>query len=325
LRFYEETMNNIPLGLPEGYRDLLFDEAQKKRKIEARLAGQLEEAGYREIAPSSVEYLELYRRGNQNNVEHAVKFLDRNDDLLSLRADFTPSIARIFARRPPPAEDPVRVWYAGSVFRRSNVRGGRWSEFGQVGAECIGRGGGDAEILQLVLRLLESAGIHDAECHINHAGVFRGIVQDLSLEPEALDRVKAEIDHKNTRALAARLEALGVGEDTREQLRALSRFVGGTEVLAEARRSLRNPTSLAAVGQLETLVGRLNGNRVVVDLTEIDEMEYYTGVMFTLFSPRLNEEIGAGGRYDTLFGEFGAAMPAIGFSLSMDALMELVP
>jgi ATP phosphoribosyltransferase regulatory subunit len=291
--------------------------------VEARLASALEAAGYREIVPSTVEYLELYRRGNQTNVEHAVKFLDRNDDLLSLRADFTPSIARIVARRPLTTLEPVRVWYAGSVFRRSNVRGGRWSEFGQVGAECIGPGGEDAEVLQLALRLLETLGIRDVECHINHAGVFRGIIQQLSLDAQALDRVKAEIDHKNTRGLAARLEALGVGNEVREQLRALSRFVGGKEVLADARRFLNTPTSRAALGQLEDLVSKLDGSRVVVDLTEIDEMEYYTGVMFAFFSPRLNEEIGAGGRYDSLFQEFGAAMPAIGFSLSMDALMEL--
>ena len=89
---------------------------------------------------------------------------------------------------------------------------GRTAYLGWLGQE------GDVELLQLVLRLLESAGIDDAECHINHAGVFRGIVQELSLEPAALERVKAEIDHKNTRALAARLEALGVGEETRERL-----------------------------------------------------------------------------------------------------------
>jgi len=317
-------MSTKTLGLPEGYRDLLFDEARKRRAIEARLAAQLEQAGYHEIAPSTVEYLELYRRGNQTNVEHAVKFLDRNDDLLSLRADFTPSVARIVARRSP-EDDPLTVWYSGSVFRRGNLRGGKWSEFGQVGAECVGGKGVDAEVLHLALRLLSSLGIDDAECHINHAGVFRGIVQELSLGSEALERVKTEIDHKNTRGLAARLEALGVGEEVRAQLRALSRCVGGHEVLQEARRFLKNPVSLVAIGDLESLLKGVNGHRIVVDLTEIDEMEYYTGVMFALFSPRLNEEIGAGGRYDTLFQEFGAARPAIGFSFSMDALMELVP
>ena len=59
------------------------------------------------------------------------------------------------------------------------------------------------------------------------------------------------------------------------------------------------------------------------DLAEIDDLEYYTGVMCTVYSPSLNRELGKGGRYDTLMREFGRDLPAIGFSLSLDALLEL--
>jgi ATP phosphoribosyltransferase regulatory subunit len=45
--------------------------------------------------------------------------------------------------------------------------------------------------------------------------------------------------------------------------------------------------------------------------------------MFTLFSPRLSGELGKGGRYDALLKEFGADLPAVGFSFSMDRLVEL--
>jgi ATP phosphoribosyltransferase regulatory subunit len=322
-------MPKSTLGLPAGYRDLVFDEARNRRRIDQRLAQLLEETGYGEILPSAVEYLELYRRGNQSSAEHAVKFFDRNDDILALRADFTPSVARIVARRLSGAPLPVRVWYSGNVFRKADSRGGRWSEFGQIGAECIGSNGIeiDAEVIALSLRLLDELGIHDAECHVNHAGVFRGIVDELALNPEELDRVKAEIDHKDARGLAARLESFGVATHLREQLRVLSRCVGGAEVLHDAQKHLRNGTSLAAIGWLETLLLRSGSlrDRITVDMTEIDDMEYYTGIIFTIFSPRLNEALGTGGRYDSLFQEFGAPMPAIGFSLSMDGLMEITP
>lgn len=322
-------MPQSTLGLPAGYRDLVFDEARNRRRIEHHLSQLLEETGYGEILPSAVEYLELYRRGNQGSAEHAVKFFDRNDDILALRADFTPSVARIVARRLSGVPVPIRVWYSGNVFRKADTRGGRWSEFGQIGAECIGTNGIDidAEVITLALRLLDELGIHDTECHVNHAGVFRGIVDDLDLSPEKLDRVKAEIDHKDARGLAARLESFGVAKDLQDQLRVLSRCVGGATVLQDAREHLRNSASLAAIGWLEELLVRCGplGERITVDLTEIDDMEYYTGVIFTIFSPRLNEALGTGGRYDSLFREFGAPMPAIGFSLSMDGLMEITP
>jgi ATP phosphoribosyltransferase regulatory subunit len=64
-------------------------------------------------------------------------------------------------------------------------------------------------------------------------------------------------------------------------------------------------------------------DRLLFDLTEIDELEYYTGMMFAIFSPRLKSELGKGGRYDALLQEFGRSLPAVGFSFSLDGLAEL--
>jgi ATP phosphoribosyltransferase regulatory subunit len=78
--------------------------------------------------------------------------------------------------------------------------------------------------------------------------------------------------------------------------------------------------------ELMLLAGKLERwrDRIIYDLTEIDELEYYTGVMFALFNPRLTSELGKGGRYDSLMQEFGRPMPAIGFSCSLDRLAELL-
>ena len=67
----------------------------------------------------------------------------------------------------------------------------------------------------------------------------------------------------------------------------------------------------------------LAGDFVEVRKGKIDEMEYYTGVMFSFFSPRLTSELGRGGRYDTLLQEFGRSLPAVGFSFSLDGLVDL--
>jgi ATP phosphoribosyltransferase regulatory subunit len=44
--------------------------------------------------------------------------------------------------------------------------------------------------------------------------------------------------------------------------------------------------------------------------------------MFTFFSPSHSGELGKGGRYDSLLKEFGADLPAVGFSLSLDRISE---
>jgi ATP phosphoribosyltransferase regulatory subunit len=82
--------------------------------------------------------------------------------------------------------------------------------------------------------------------------------------------------------------------------------------------------SQAAISHLRALGKSLARweDRIVYDLTEIDEMEYYTGTMFALFSAKAHRELGNGGRYDTLLQEFGVDLPAVGFSFAMDAVLE---
>jgi len=316
------------IGLPAGFRDLLFGDAQSRRRIEDSLARLFGEHGYGEIAPSAVEYHELYRRGNQSVEDRAVKFLDRDDNLLALRADFTPAIARIAASRLLQIPRPIRVWYAGSVFRKVDPKRGRYCEFRQVGAELLGLDSveQDVEIIDLALSSLDALGVRDAKLHINHAGIFRSLVNDLRLDRKSLRQVKAAIDRKDARGLAARLESLGVSADIHDQLEVLASCVGGEEVLQRASEAVTNTSARYAIAGLRKLANGLTRWRdlITFDLAEIDEMEYYTGIMFTLFHPRLTTELGGGGRYDALLREFGAELPAVGFSFSVDALADLV-
>jgi ATP phosphoribosyltransferase regulatory subunit len=317
-----------PLGLPAGFRDIMFEEAKRRRAVAARLASLFESKGYGEVCPSTVEFLELYSRGKQHVRDEAIRFLDRNDQLLALRADFTPAIARIVGGQLRRSPGPIKAWYMGDVIRKIDPHREQFCEFGQVGAEIIGEGGrgGDIEMIDLAMKCLENLGIADVQVHLNHAAIFAGLTSDLSLDNKAMESVKSEIDRKDSRGLARRLADLGVGDHFQRQLEALSRCVGGREVLEGAKEILQNKTSCSGIDALVDLDKALAkwSDHLVYDLTEIDEMEYYTGVMVTFFSPRLTAELGKGGRYDTLLREFGVEAPAVGFSFSMDRLVELV-
>lgn len=315
------------VGIPAGFRDILCDEAAARRRLLAALAESFAERGYREIAPSPVEYLELYSRGHQSLRERAFRFLDRDDNLLALRADFTPAVARIVAGPMAGERPPLRLWYAGSVFRKTGSQRGAFSEMSQVGAELIGESSvdADAELLALLLTHLDRLDVRDARVHLNHAGIFRGILGELHFSEKTLRILRAEIDRKDIRALVDRLSALGVRPELQGQLQQIPRFIGAVRILREAHDAVTNRESRAAIEWLMVLAERLAPwqDRLTFDLAEIDDLEYYTGVMCTVYSPSLNRELGKGGRYDTLMREFGRDLPAIGFSLSLDALLEL--
>jgi len=319
-------MDTTFAALPPGFRDLAFEDAASRRTKETMLAGMFSAREYREVLPSGIEFLDVYTRGNQSISERAFKFLDREDRLLALRADFTPAVARMVATRFGLDREVLRIWYSGNVFRRTEARNGGYAETWQVGAELIGEGSLelDCEIILLALECLSALGMESAGVHINHAGVFRGILNALDLPETARDRLKSEIDHKDARSLANHLEELGVSAAISEQVHVLARCIGGVDVLGEAAAVLRHEESQNAIAHLQAVAEQLGTmrERVTFDLTEIDELEYYTGIMFTLFSPVRRSPLGMGGRYDALLRAFGSDRPAVGFSLFMDNILE---
>ncbi|MEM6797559.1 MAG: ATP phosphoribosyltransferase regulatory subunit, partial [Acidobacteriota bacterium] len=91
------------------------------------------------------------------------------------------------------------------------------------------------------------------------------------------------------------------------------------------------------LGRLQALRDRLSqrfpGIDLRVDLAEFaDQVKapdllgtvggraYYDGLVFRAFAGAAAEPVGAGGRYDRLFGRLGAEVTASGFSVSLDRL-----
>lgn len=54
----------------------------------------------------------------------------------------------------------------------------------------------------------------------------------------------------------------------------------------------------------------------------ISPMDYYTGMMFEIYSPTLNCLLASGGRYDTLLNAFGWPIPAVGFAIHLNPFIE---
>jgi histidyl-tRNA synthetase len=61
---------------------------------------------------------------------------------------------------------------------------------------------------------------------------------------------------------------------------------------------------------------------ILVDLGFARGLEYYTGLVFEVFTPRLGIALGGGGRYDRLVELFGGEpTPAVGFSPGIDRIV----
>lgn len=322
----------ISAALPQGVTAFLFEAARRRRELESRLVKTLEGEDFSEVILPILDYLEPYEPllGASSRGE-LYRFVDRDGELLALRSDFTPMLARILAPRLHTLELPLKVFYRGDVVRYEEERAGRQRELFQLGAELLGEEGDEAEreMLGLFLRLVavESPEGEGVSLVLGFAGALDDLLLAAAddLPPAQLaaavrrrERAVVRDELGATPGVAGALLAVmetgvperpeDLGPAAAERLRALREQVA--EVAADFPRA-RLSVDLAEFG-LHTLDERL----------ESQEESYYDGLVFHGYAGGGALPVGGGGRYDRLFAHLGTAVPAVGFTLGLDRLIR---
>ncbi len=304
----------LSAALPTGVAALFFESARRRREAEGRLVAILQEAGYAEVILPILDYLEPYESLlTPASRSELYRFIDRDGEQLALRADFTPMLARLLAPRLEALELPLRLYYRGDVIRYEEERAGRQRELYQMGAELLGVPGeaAEREMLQLFLKALEAESGPEVQVVLGFAGALDQLLREAGVDdPAALALAVARRERSAVRRACPKL--LTVVEtglpDRPEDL--------GPEGADRLARLLALRDELAA---------SFPAARLSVDLAELSlqgDRSYYDGVVFRAYAGTAALPVGGGGRYDTLFHRLGAEIPAVGFSLSLERLLE---
>jgi ATP phosphoribosyltransferase regulatory subunit len=313
--------------VPPGSQDLLAEDVRRRRRVQRVWFRLAEECGYQEVIPPTFEYEEVFARSaGPELARRLIRFVDRDGRIVALRADFTSAIARVAATRLRDAPLPLRLCYAGKVYRQEPEGGGRQRELFQLGAERIGEASAesDLEILRLMITTLRRLGITDFQINLGDIRFIRALVAGLP-RPEA-ERLSAAIDRRDRRALAEVARTADLSPRVAEVLRELPNLIGRSEVLRRARALAITPEAEGAIENLLAVEAGLDAEErthVVFDLGEIRGLGYYTGIQFEAFAAGHGRAVGYGGRYDELLALYGAERPAVGFALELDALAWL--
>lgn len=319
--------------LPTGMRYYLGEEARLRRFIEDTAMSVFAGWSYEEILTPSVDYYQLFERGmGSAEAQQSFRFTDTDGRLLSLRPDVTSSIARVAATLLANRPRPLRLCYTAPVFRQASASHAEWRrEHTQLGCELIGTNGidTDLEMLLLAREVLQGIGIGESSViTINHTAIFNGLIAELNLELSERESLRRLVDTRDVSQLRRFFAQRSLPLDHAETLAQLSSLNGKDDVVVAARKLALGPSATAgldALAQLWQVITNLGvAGSFELDLADVSNLDYYTGISFKIFAQGVGYRIGRGGRYDGLTANFGVSEPAIGFVLSLDSLTELL-
>ena len=230
---------------------------------------------------------------------------------------------------------PLRLCYIEKAFRNHERFRGRQDEFTQAGAKLIGVTSpeADAELIALAIQSLLAVELDNFRVDISHVGFLSGVLEELRKilsEKDCKNFIKHVI-HRNfvdAEAIAAKVkQALPAGE----LLSDLPQLTGNLDVLKHAYNMTTNEKAQLTLRHLEKVYDILNdqglADYVLFDLSMAEQLDYYTGLIFKGYAKGTSSTVVDGGRYDNLlatFNEKNEKMPAIGFEIKIEGLLDAV-
>lgn len=307
-------------------RDALQEEISEERALGRAVSRTFALYGYEEVGLPAFEYLDVISRGlGHVGPELLVRFVEpETGQIVALRPDMTPQVARLIASRWPDAPRPLRLSYLGNVLRRRRERARHDIEVVQCGIELVGAEGleADSEVISATLGAVRAAGLTDIVVDLAHGGIAHGLLASVPVELRTA--LLADLARKDQSRVASRAEQAGLERELVRTLAALPELQGGAEVMERARGLAGFAPALPLVKELARLGERIargeHGAPVVFDLGETRPVPYYTGMMFQVLAEGPGEAVASGGRYDELYARFGVPRAAAGAAVNIDHL-----
>ena len=306
----------------KGTRDFYPEEMELRSWLYDKVREVSEAFGYQEYEGPFLETIDLYaaKSGEELVKEQSFVFPDRGGDLLTLRPELTPTLARMVAQRQHQMLFPLRWWSWGPFWRYERPQKGRGREFFQWNIDLIGVATpeADAEIAAVAATFLQSTGLTPDEITIlvNNRRLMEGELSSLRISSMKRPEVFRLIDRRDkmsSEEWAAYAEEIGL---SKEQLEGLKGVLSNQELWKKSEEMVRFFTAVRALGASEYV-------RFAPHI--IRGLEYYTGTVFEAWD-REGEfrAILGGGRYDNLVGDVGGEpLPGVGFAMG-DMVISLV-
>ena len=309
---------------PKGTNDIYGREAKIWKCVEAVIDQVMEKYNYNYIRTPIFESSELFHRGIGETTDIVTKetydFVDRGDRHLSLRPEGTAGVCRSYIENKMygDANQPVKVYYNGTMYRYERPQSGRDRELTQFGMEILGSDDplSDAEIISAAVNIYKLLGLKEIKVNINSLGdtASRNTYREALVEyfrphiDEFCDDCKERFLKNPLRILDCKVDA-------------------DNEILKNAPKTI-DYLNKESKERFEKVKDYLDIMQIDYEVNPsiVRGLDYYNHTVFEIEAKvkgfGANNVIGAGGRYNGLVKELGGPeTPCIGFASGIGRLV----
>ena len=168
----------MSIQIPRGTQDILPADSAKWQFVEKTAEEICKNYQYEEIRTPIFESSELFLRGVGDTTDIVQKemyvFEDQGGRSLALRPEGTASVVRSYVENKMfgAANQPVKLYYTGPMFRYERPQAGRYRQFVQFGLEALGSEDPsiDAEVISIAMEIYKKLGLKELKLVINTLG-----------------------------------------------------------------------------------------------------------------------------------------------------------
>jgi ATP phosphoribosyltransferase regulatory subunit len=305
--------------LPSGSQDEFGDIVSYRNHVYEIFRNTITQRGFKEISTPIVEYASTFTNKHVGiELQHMLKWFDRNGEIEVLRPDWTSAIARALMKQ----NSNQKKWaYQGSVFREDQPG----IEKRQIGLEIVRMPNllGESECVFLARELLEKLNIDHYLIELGHTEIFDELTKNMLLNEEESKRLRLAMHNKRKDEVFNFAVQKGY-DDLAEELILLIDAFGSIEIIEDyGRRWSENKKLSAIINHFKKCINLLKGvgiENIIVDLGRVKNLPYYSGIMFRGFLQENGALCFSGGRYDQLYQQFGLNVSAVGLAFDVDIL-----
>lgn len=186
-------------------RDVLPADLAPQLATLARIEQVFAGYGYQPIDLPIIEQRDLYGRKLGEELVGKVYEFSFNGRELALRPEWTASVLRAYVGRMQGLPQPLRLRYAGPVFRNERPQRATYRQFTQAGVELIGGAAprADAECIALACAGLDAAGLRSYRVRVGHIGLIRQLLRALGLAERTQGLLAWSLERMREQGVAA--------------------------------------------------------------------------------------------------------------------------